>query len=217
LIVYLSPQFCSYQLCFPPSHQPCSHQLQSNSHLSFEQTHHTTKMLGSSQTHSVSMDHVQSKSLKKEHHAQSKLHGCSLLGIAWPTTDASSRDRPMPTVYACLGGTTINDGSSNPKSARKKLFEKIASAIDGQLSDLNANPVDITYVYATIFSRTEGWVEQHPQANAVVRDFIKGHFRSRNRQVNVRSVPYRNTNTAAGVTVSYYPHYYNDRKGPVSI
>ncbi|KAH6844602.1 hypothetical protein B0I37DRAFT_433036, partial [Chaetomium sp. MPI-CAGE-AT-0009] len=209
-----SLQFCSYQLCFPRSHHPCSHQLQSKSHLVFEQTHHTTKM--PSQTHTVTMDHVESETLKQEHHGQAKLHGCSFLGIAWQTAEPKSKDKPMPTVYACLGGATINNTSPDPKSAKHKLFDNIARAIDGQLAALHAAPVDVTYVYATRRSGG-GWAEQHPEANAAVLNFIMGHFHLRRCQVNVRRVAYRNTNTAAGVTVSYYPHYYRASEGPVSI
>lgn len=170
-----------------------------------------------SQTHPVSMDNVKSASLKKEHHGQSSLHGCSFLGISWATTEPRSKDQPMPTVYACLGGMTINDFSTNQNSARNRLFGNIARAIDGQLQALNAAPVDVTYVYATVPSRTGGWTPQHPEANAAVHSFIKGHFQHRNRTVNVRMVGYRNTNTPAGVSVSYYPHYYRASEGPVSI
>jgi hypothetical protein len=169
------------------------------------------------QTHNVSMDRVKFESLKKEHHGQSTLHGCSLLGIAWATTDANSKDKPMPTIFACLGGMTINDNSRDPKSARNKLFEDIAKAIDTQLTARRAAPVDVTYVYATLNSRTTGWTQQHPQANSAVISFIKGHFQHRGCPVNVRTVAYRNTNTAAGVSVSYYPHYHLAREGPVSI
>jgi hypothetical protein len=163
------------------------------------------------------MDHVKSASLKKEHHGQSSLHGCSFLGITWATTEPNSRDKPMPTIYACLGGMTINDNSTNPQSARNKLFHNIAAAIDAQLTALNAAPVDVTYVYATLPSRSGGWTAQHSLANGVVTSFIKGHFERRRIQVNVRMVPYRNTNTPAGVSVSYYPHYLRDPAGPVSI
>ena len=174
-------------------------------------------MLGS-QTHTVSMDHVKADSLKKEHHGQSTLHGCSLLGIAWPTTDANSKDKPMPTIYACLGGTTINDNSPNPRSARNRLFESIARTIDNQLHALNnAAPIDITYVYATRPGRAGAWTPQHPEGNAAVHAFIKGHFQQRGFVVKVQGVPYRNQNTAAGVTVAYYPHYYKDQAGPASI